>query len=176
MSDSDGFFLEIYSADIETIIEAADEVLTLDLRVEEIPVNNYIEIIDAPKGADGATILHGFAPPLPTVGRENDFYMFIDTNARVLYGPKVGSSWGTGFTVGSGSGGGSVYLAAVETPDGVRTLFSLAQAYTPGSLAVYLNGMLLTPTLDFTEASSTTFSMGEPPLSGDILRAHVTPA
>jgi hypothetical protein len=42
-----------------------------------------------PAGQDGNTVLNGTGPPIPSVGKDGDFY--IDTSDDVLYGPKNGA-------------------------------------------------------------------------------------
>lgn len=63
-----------------------------------------------------------------------------------------------------------------ETPTGtinsVTTLFTAARAYIAGSLQVWLNGLLQTPTTDYVETSPAagTFTFVTAPTTGDILR------
>jgi hypothetical protein len=45
-------------------------------------------------GTDGNSVLHGPGLPLPTDGKQGDFY--VDTADLLFYGPKTGSGWGTG--------------------------------------------------------------------------------
>jgi hypothetical protein len=44
-------------------------------------------------GANGKTVLHGTTTPKTTEGEEGDFY--INTSADTIYGPKVGTNWGS---------------------------------------------------------------------------------
>lgn len=53
-------------------------------------------------GADGNTILNGVVPPASFIGVDGDFY--IDTSVSRLYGPKVGSSWGSGTSIKGANG------------------------------------------------------------------------
>lgn len=72
-----------------------------------------------------------------------------------------------GYVVFAGNGVGSWLSGApVETIDGVRTTFSTPNPYVTGGLIIFLNGLRES---HFTEASSTTFTMSEPPLVGDDL-------
>ena len=142
--------------------------------IESIDYDSFIEILDhGIPGKSGSTILNGFGPPAANLGRVDDFY--FDRTGQRFYGPKDVSGWGLGFALGSGGGGSSnsVYQNIVETPDGTRVLFTVAQAYIPTTLNVYLNGLLLTPTVDFDETSPTSFTMQEAPSPGDIVRVHV---
>ena len=54
----------------------------------------------------------------------------------------------------------------VETSDGTRETFSIAGGYDSGSMVVFLNG-LFEPNV--TEASATTITFSEAPLSGDTI-------
>ena len=45
-------------------------------------------------GTDGNSVLHGAGLPLPTDGKQNDFY--VDTVDLRFYGPKSGNGWGSG--------------------------------------------------------------------------------
>ncbi|MDY0281894.1 MAG: hypothetical protein RBR35_15195, partial [Salinivirgaceae bacterium] len=45
-------------------------------------------------GADGRTVLNGTSNPQSTLGTNGDFY--INTTTNTLFGPKVGTNWGTG--------------------------------------------------------------------------------
>lgn len=60
----------------------------------------------------------------------------------------------------------------VETPNGVRVIFTLpsSDTYVTDSLVVYLNGQALTKVADFTETSTTTFTFVVAPQSSDIIR------
>lgn len=52
-------------------------------------------------GADGSKIYSGTATPDASVGKEGDWY--IDTQNKMLYGPKTANGWGTGLALGGGS-------------------------------------------------------------------------
>ena len=45
-------------------------------------------------GTDGNSVLHCAGLPLPTDGKQNDFY--VDTVDLRFYGPKTGAGWGSG--------------------------------------------------------------------------------
>jgi hypothetical protein len=45
-------------------------------------------------GTDGNGVLHGPGMPLPTDGKQGDFY--VDTADLLFYGPKTGAGWGSG--------------------------------------------------------------------------------
>jgi len=49
--------------------------------------------------------------------------------------------------------------------DGSNTIFNTSVAYQPGTLMVFLNGLALTPTDDFSEGGGTTFTLVTPPSS-----------
>jgi len=56
--------------------------------------------------------------------------------------------------------------------DGVTTTFSVARAYIPASLMVIVNGLFLTPGLDFLAGSPQSFTLTgnvEPPASGETM-------
>lgn len=52
---------------------------------------------DGVDGEDGRTLLNGTTVPGSGIGAEGDFY--LRTSTSVLYGPKVGSSWGSGVSL-----------------------------------------------------------------------------
>ena len=63
----------------------------------------YVEVFTAGSaGADGNTILNGTIVPQSVVGVAGDFY--IDTATNIIYGPKVGSSWGSGTSIKGANG------------------------------------------------------------------------
>lgn len=79
-------------------------------------------------GLDGKTVLNGSGSPNSLSGSDGDFY--IDTAATTIYGPKLGSVWGSptsligpqGPTGGSGSGGSQIDvgpLVVTSTQDSI---------------------------------------------------------
>lgn len=64
--------------------------------------------------------------------------------------------------------GATFYDLATETPDGVRTLFSIPFGYVPGTLEVWVDGNLQTPILSLSETdpAAGTFTLAGAPLSG----------
>ena len=70
---------------------------------------------------------------------------------------------------------GSYYtFAPKESPDGVRTVFSLVPNYMPGSLQVSLNGLVQSKGTSFTETDPAadgggTFTFAVAPLAGDVI-------
>jgi hypothetical protein len=48
-------------------------------------------------GVNGKSVLNGSAAPLSSAGNLGDFY--VDTTAKLIYGPKTGSGWGTGVSL-----------------------------------------------------------------------------
>lgn len=89
------------------------------------------------------------------------------TSTVLLVDYEVGAA---GFSIGTNS------VITGETPTGTingsTTLFTAARAYIGGSLQVWLNGLLQTPTTDYAETSPAagTFTFTTAPLTGDILR------
>jgi hypothetical protein len=55
----------------------------------------------------------------------------------------------------------------VGTIDGVNRTFTSANAYSPGFLAVYLNGLRQRRSADYTETSTQAFQFVNAPLPGD---------
>jgi hypothetical protein len=78
-----------------------------------------------------------------------------------------------GGSMGGGGGGGGITAVYGEIPtgtiNGVNTIFSTIFAFTPNLLAVFLNGIRLRRTNDYTEIGSNTFQLVTAPLSGDSL-------
>lgn len=70
-----------------------------------------------------------------------------------------------GYVTSTGTGAWATG-APREAIDGIRTTFSTPAAYVTGGLIIFLNGLRES---HFTEATSTTFTMSEPPLVGDDL-------
>lgn len=62
----------------------------------------------------------------------------------------------------------------VETPNGVTVIFTLpnSEAYVSGLLEVFLDGLKQTKTTDYTETSSTTFTMVTAPATGEVVRLN----
>ena len=63
-----------------------------------------------------------------------------------------------------------------ETPtpatDGAQTVFTVANAYVSGLLEVYLDGLLQIKDTDYTETTSTTFTMTSAPDADESLRVN----
>lgn len=72
-------------------------------------------------GKDGATILSGTTAPVASQGKVGDW--FIDTQNKLLYGPKTESGWGSGISL-SGSNGSSISQKAdfLVSDDGTTLL------------------------------------------------------
>lgn len=64
-------------------------------------------------------------------------------------------------------GAGNVGEMPAETPDGSRTIFTVAHPFVASSLCVYVNGLRQRPTIDFTVISDTQFQFTTAPLAGD---------
>lgn len=79
----------------------------------------------------------------------------------------------------SGGGGGTgitsanykVGISPNESPDGARTLFTLPEGYTAGTLAVYRNGERLQSGVTETSPASGTFTLSVAPDADEPLKA-----
>jgi len=62
----------------------------------------------------------------------------------------------------------------VETPNGAIVIFTLpnSEAYVSGLLEVFLDGLKQIKTTDYTETSSTTFTLVTAPATGEVLRIN----
>ena len=87
-------------------------------------------------GADGNTILSGAGAPTSGLGDPGDFY--IDTSTGRIYGPKVGTNWGSGTSM--------VGPAGPQGPQGIQgpqgatgNTGSQGPAGTPGFLDAVIN-------------------------------------
>jgi hypothetical protein len=80
---------------------------------------------------------------------------------------------GTGHWTAPAGGGGPASAIWGETPvgsiDGTNINYTTANPYTSGHLAVYLNGLRLRRTSDYTETGSQSFKFVSAPLPGDSL-------
>jgi len=73
---------------------------------------------DAIRRLDVTYLLHGTINPPTTLGKEGDFY--INTTATTVFGPKVGTSWGTGVSmVGATGPAGPTGVAGPTGPQGL---------------------------------------------------------
>ena len=82
---------------------------------------------------------------------------------------QVGDTVEISIAGGSGGGGGSgVIYKETFNVTANQTVFSLSNSYNTGYVDVYLNGVRLSPT-DFTETDSTTITLAEPAIAGDIV-------
>jgi hypothetical protein len=91
--------------------------------------------------------------------------------------------WGSAFVVTSSSGAAPVQYAytftagtASGTYTGSLTVVNLANAYVANgvNLAVYVNGLLCAVTLDYTETSTTSFTLTSPLNTGDRITVRWT--
>ena len=57
-------------------------------------------------------------------------------------------------------------------PDGVQTVFTVANAYDSGKIQPVLDGLIQILTTDYTETSSTTFTMVVPPEADEVLNVN----
>lgn len=71
----------------------------------------------------------------------------------------------------------TVIEVAVGVIDGVNTTFRVSVMYVPGSLQVWLNGLLLRKDWDngWVELGSNKFRLKEAPISGDVVQAYFRP-
>ncbi len=95
----------------------------------------------------------------------------IDVEDTVIEIPSETVVIDVGLIVSSGPGGTASTFKAYETPtptpDGTVTTFTTPDLYVPGSLMVFLNGIL---ERHITELSVSTFSFSTPPVFGDEIR------
>jgi|SRR5215471_1264042 len=116
-----------------------------------------------------ATIQPAFVADKPAVGSygAGDYLLLLKADGTYAKIP-AGS-------VGSGTGGGGTTTVITwgETPtgaiDGTNKVYTSASAYVSGSIAVYLNGVRQRRTNDYSETTSTTFTMVNAPLAGDLM-------
>jgi hypothetical protein len=84
-------------------------------------------------GKDGAAILSGNVAPTATIGSVGDFY--IDLSTGILYGPKTGTSWGTGVLLQGNAGkNGATILSGNIAP--AATLGSAGDFYIDLSIGI----------------------------------------
>ena len=72
------------------------------------------------KGKVGATILSGITAPTTSQGKVGDWY--IDTQNKLLYGPKTESGWGTGISLISNSSSTTQKTDFLVSDDGTTLL------------------------------------------------------
>jgi hypothetical protein len=85
---------------------------------------------------------------------------------------KVGNIMGPQGPAGAPGTGGSNAIfneIPVMTADLSHAVFQTANAYQPNTLMVYLNGLRQRKPADYSETTSTTFTMATPPSSADTL-------
>jgi hypothetical protein len=87
---------------------------------------------------------------------------------------KVANIKGPPGTSGTGAAG-VVGEVPPQTPNGTLSLFSVAYAFVPESLCVYVNGIRQRKAIDFIVISDTQFQFTSPPLAGDHLQADYNP-
>ena len=80
--------------------------------------------LPGPAGTNGNTVWNGSGAPSSALGTNGDFY--IDTSGKAIYGPKSGSSWGTGISLvgpqGVAGATGAQGVAGVAGPVGATGL------------------------------------------------------
>ena len=82
---------------------------------------------------------------------------------------QVGDTVEISIAGGSGGGGGSgVIYKETFNVTANQTVFSLSNSYNTGYIDVFINGVRLSPA-DFTETDSTTITLAEPAIPGDVV-------
>ena len=69
---------------------------------------------------------------------------------------------------GGGGGGSGVIHKETFNVTANQTVFNLSNSYNTGYVDVFVNGVRLSPT-DFTETNSTTITLAEPAIPGDVV-------
>jgi hypothetical protein len=120
---------------------------------------------------DGASIVLGTPA---AAGDIIETVAYTVTNIAAPTGP-TGPTGSTGTTGSSGPTGptgasGTALTAATQTftGDGTTTAFTITTGYTVDNLFVFLNGVCLAPTSDYTVVG-TTLTFGSAPLSGQAI-------
>jgi hypothetical protein len=87
--------------------------------------------------------------------------------------PAIVLEVGNGVNQGPPGPSGALQMIFGETPsgtiDGVNTNYTSAYPYSPNTIAVFLNGLRLRRTNDYTETGSQSFRFVNSPLPGDSL-------
>lgn len=134
--------------------------------------------VDGETHLDGNTII---GTGIPSLG----YRLTVDGNAQIdqlningsfTFPTTDGSAGQSLVTDGNGNvawsgvsgGSGSTSLATISVTSS-QSLFNMTDSYSSGGLAVYLNGIKLVSGDDFTETSSTSFTLSSPAASGDIV-------
>ena len=109
-------------------------------------------------GTNGKTVLNGTVAPVSGTGTEGDFY--INTTESKIYGPKVGTNWGSGTslkgaqgTPGTNGQDGAPGAIGPAGPSGVSTTF-VAEDSSTDSLGESSSNVLVT-------GSSTSITAGQ---------------
>lgn len=131
------------------------------------------------ESATGITAIVDSQTPAQVIVEPAQATSFVIDGA--LQGPQgnTGATGQTGATGATGAQGlpgtngtngtnGNVWALGVptESPNGVRTVFTVPAAYITGGLAVFLNGLRET---FVTESSTTTFTFSSAPFTGDTI-------
>jgi len=95
----------------------------------------------------------------------NESYTFPTTDGSA---DQILVTDGSGNITWQDQSGGSTSLASIVVTSG-QSVFNMVDTYASGSLAVFLNGIKLVAGDDFTETSSTSFTLASPAASGDIV-------
>jgi len=119
-------------------------------------------------GGQGPTGNAGATGPMGAIGWPGEDG--VDADLFPIPGP-IGPVGNTGATGPAGSSGSGLPPVRNEIPsgsiNGSNTVFTTAAAYT--QLAVYLNGLRLKKTTHYSETTSTTFTLVDAPIVGDVV-------
>lgn len=83
------------------------------------------------QGPRGTQLITGVVVPDASIGLEGDQY--INKLTSMLYGPKIGSSWGTGYLLG---GAGTAVKFAMSLGNGVTKTWTIAHGLDTSDLIV----------------------------------------
>lgn len=127
------------------------------------------------EAGDGITLVYDSGTSILAIGlNPTGVFDSLSINNAFTFPTIDGSADQVLVTDGSGNitwqdqSGGSTSLATISVTSS-QSLFNMTDSYSSGGLAVYLNGIKLVSGDDFTETSSTSFTLSSPAASGDIV-------
>lgn len=122
-------------------------------------------------GVDGKTVLNGTSDPSSGTGVAGDFY--INTSSKNIFGPKVGTNWGTGVSLvgptGPQGATGATGPQGLQGPTGATGATGPAGAAGKSVTGVSVTNNTVTTTLSDSTTVSGTFSVNQSsitPLAG----------